>query len=166
MKVLLVDGYNVLGAAGLLHGTSEDLDAARARLVEEVAAYASGEWDATVVFDAAANPGSDGTPHRIAGVTVVFSPAGRTADTVIESLARAAAEQGDETVVVTSDAQTQWTVMRAGVSRMSSAEFVSRAEDVGGAWREHTPRWTARGRLEDRLDERTREQLFRWARGR
>lgn len=165
MRVLLVDGYNVLGAAGLMGGSNEALDAARARLVEEVAAYAASEWDAIVVFDGALNPRSDGAPHRTLGITVVFSPAERSADSVIEGLAREHALRGDEVVVVTSDAQTQWAVMRAGVGRMSSAEFVRQAAEVGGDWREHTPSGRTKARLEDHLDEATREKMFRWARG-
>ena len=79
---------------------------------------------ATVVFDGHNNPGSDGRPHTIAGVTVIFSRYGCDADSVIESLSRTAREAGDDVVVVTSDAQTQWTVLgwqcRRGCRRPSS----------------------------------------------
>jgi predicted RNA-binding protein with PIN domain len=118
-----------------------------------------------VVFDGHLNPLSNGIPHQVAGITVVFSRFGADADSVIESLARSARERGDETVVVTSDAQTQWVVLGGLVVRMSSPEFVGELRDQEDEWREHAPAGSMRGRLEDRVDADTRERLSRWARG-
>lgn len=164
MRTLLVDGYNVIRQTPPYSQLAEtELDTARAALVSDVAAFADREFSATVVFDGHLNPRSDGVPHRVAGITVIFSRYGRDADSVIESLAREARERGDEAVVVTSDAQTQWVVLGGSVARMSSAEFAGelRADDT--AWREHSPSGSTRGRLEDRVDARTREKLDRWA---
>ena len=165
-RVLIVDGYNVIRQTPPYSVLAEeDFDSARAALVSDVAAYAQSEWRATVVFDAHANPRSDGTAHRLAGVTVVFSRYGVDADSVVESLARAARERGEETLVVTSDAQMQWTVLGGSVGRMSSAEFADALRDSSGWWREHSPAGSVRGRLEDRIDETTRRRLSKWARG-
>jgi predicted RNA-binding protein with PIN domain len=101
----------------------------------------------------------------VAGITVVFSRYGLEADSVIEGLARAARERGDEAVVVTSDAQTQWTVMGGGVGRMSSAEFSGELRDGDAQWREHAPAGSMRSRIEQRIDPVTAETLARWARG-
>jgi predicted RNA-binding protein with PIN domain len=131
-----------------------------------VAAFAHGEWLATVVFDGHSNPASEGLAHRIAGVTVVFSKFGVDADAVIEALAREARTRGDESVVVTSDAQTQWAVVGGSVSRMSSAEFSGELREGGREWTNHAPSGSSSGRLEDRIDGETRERLWRWARGR
>lgn len=165
-RTLIVDGYNVIRLTPPYRDIAEvDLDSARVALVSDVAAYAAGEWDATVVFDGGANPASNGLPHTQSGITVLFSRFGTDADSVIESLSRIARERGDHVEVVTSDAQTQWTVYGRGVARRSSAEFAGelRAGDV--EWREHAPAGSARSRVEDRVDHKVRERLARWARG-
>lgn len=166
MKVLLVDGYNVVRCTPPYRELADaDLAAAREALVSDVAAFAQGEWDATVVFDGAGNKQSDGVPHRFAGITVVFSRHGTTADSVIEALARTARERGDAVEVVTSDAQTQWTVLGGGVVRRSSAEFAGDLRVSEAEWRERVPAGSASCRVEDRIPADVRAVLERWARG-
>jgi predicted RNA-binding protein with PIN domain len=166
VRLLLVDGYNVIRQTPPYRELAEgDLETARAALVSDVAAYADGAFRATVVFDGHLNPSSNGLPHHVAGITVVFSRYGTDADAVIEALARAARERGDDTVVVTSDAQTQWVVLGGSVVRMSSPEFAGELRTQDSEWREHAPAGSMRGRLEDRVDADTRARLSRWARG-
>ena len=152
--MLLVDGYNVIRRPRPTESSpSDDLEAAREALVSDVAAYAQGEWDATVVFDGGGNPHSDGQPHEFAGVTVIFSRYGVDADTVIEALARAARERGEHVVVVTTDAQTQWAVLGGEVVRMSSAEFAGELQGATRASGASTlPRQRRDVRVEDRID--------------
>jgi predicted RNA-binding protein with PIN domain len=95
----------------------------------------------------------------------MFSRFGADADSVIEGLARVAREAGRTVEVVTSDAQTQWTVFGRGVVRRSSAEFSCDLRAEEAAWREHTPLGSTRSRLEDRVDADVRERLSRWAKG-
>lgn len=166
MKTLIIDGYNVIRQTPpYSHLAETDLDSSRVALISDVAAFAQGEYSATVVFDGHNNPQSNGLPHRVAGITVMFSRYGLDADSVIESLARGARERGDATIVVTSDAQTQWTVMGGGVGRMSSAEFSGELRDGDALWREHAPSGNRKSRIEDRIDSVTAEILSRWARG-
>ncbi len=167
MKTLIVDGYNVIRRTPPYRQLAEedDFDAARTALVGDVAAFAHGEWAATVVFDGHANPHSDGQPHQVSGVTVVFSPFGVDADVVIEARARAARDRGDETVVVSSDAQLQWTVMGGATTRMSADEFGGELRDADAAWREHAPAGQRSTRVEELIDPSVRERLARWARG-
>ena len=166
MRTLIVDGYNVIRQTPPYKQIAEgDLEAGRVALVADVAAFAHGEYRATVVFDGHLNPLSDGRGHTVAGVTVIFSGFGCEADTVIESLARTARECGEEVLVVTSDAQTQWTVLGGRVTRMSSAEFGGELRDDGVEWREHASAGNSKGRLEDRIDAVTRERLARWSLG-
>ena len=166
MRTLIVDGYNVIRQTPPYKAIAEDdLDASRLALISDVAAFSHGEFRATVVFDGHLNPGSDGRPHTIAGVTVVFSRYGCDADSVIESLSRTAREAGDDVVVVTSDAQTQWTVLGGSVTRMSSAEFATEIRSEDAEWRDHAPAGSSKGRLEDRIDSEVRDRLSRWARG-
>lgn len=166
MRRLIVDGYNVLRAVPRYAALAErDLDTARSRLVEDVAAFAVGAYRATVVFDGAGNPASTGTPHHVAGVAVVFSKAGQDADATIEALAWRARDRGEEAVVATSDAETQRVVSSAGARRMSSAELVREMEGAAEEARAHIGGGSTRGRIEDRVDSAVREKLFRWARG-
>lgn len=163
----MVDGYNVLmGAPRYRRAAESDLDAARAALVTDVAAAALGEYAAVVVFDGAGNPLSDGAPHHVPGAAVIFSPYGVNADTVIESIVHRHRERGDEVVVVTSDAQTQWTTLGPGVSRLAASEFISKLSADAAEWREHLPAGSLKGTLDMRIDAKTRDALARWARGR
>lgn len=166
MNVLLVDGYNVIRCTPPYRDIAErDLASAREALVGDVAAYAQSEWDATVVFDGGGNERSDGRPHRISGITVVFSRYGMSADSVIEGLSREARTRGDRVEVVTSDAQTQWTVLGGTVVRRSAAEFSRDLRVEEAEWRERTPSGSSASRIEDRIDPAIREVLEKWARG-
>lgn len=167
MKRLLVDGYNVIRLVPPYRQLADrgDIEGARAALVADVAAYAEGEWDATVVFDGGGNRLSTGEPHDALGVTVLFSPYGVDADSVIESLARKARERGEKAEVVTSDAQTQWAVMGGAVTRRSSGEFGGDLGHDGSQWREHSPTGSSRSPIEDRIPADIRQVLERWARG-
>lgn len=166
MRVLIIDGYNVLRrAVAYRELAEEDLDAARAALVSDIAAYSVGEARTTVVFDGAGNPASTGEAHEIAGITVVFSPHGVDADTVIERIARQARERGDRVSVVTSDAHVQWTVMGGHVARVPADEFAADLREGSVEWRDHAPAGSRAGRLEDRINGSVRDVLSRWARG-
>lgn len=167
MRILLVDGYNVIRLTPPYRdlADADEMDAARAALIADVAAFADREFKATVVFDGGGNRHSTGEPHEMLGVTVVFSPFGVEADAVIESHARAARDRGDSALVVTSDAQTQWAVMGGTVARRSSGEFASDLRGAEQDWREHSPVGSARQRVEDVIDPDVRTTLERWARG-
>lgn len=165
-KTLIVDGYNVIRSTPPYREiAANDLDAARFALISDVAAYADREWDATVVFDGGSNRQSDGEPHAVVGITVVFSRHGTDADTVIEALSKKAKEQGGEIEVVTSDAQLQWSVLGGSVVRRSSAEFADELRSGEAEWREANPFGSSRARIEDMLDDATRNALEKWARG-
>jgi predicted RNA-binding protein with PIN domain len=166
MERLIVDGYNLVHAdvryAALL---KEDIDAARARLIADLAAHATGGRRVTVVFDGGANPISDGSPHHVAGIAVIFSPAGESADTVIESLAARSRERGEATVVVTSDSATREAVRSGSVSVLSSSAFASELLAERGEQGERAKSGARRVPLEDRIDPDVRAVLARWARG-
>jgi uncharacterized protein len=166
MRALLVDGYNVLSASPRYKRLAEtDIEFARAALVKDVAAFAVGTYRAVVVFDGRSNPSSDGSPHRLPGVVVIFSPYGSDADAVLEGLVHRHRGRGDEVVIVTSDAQLQATVMGQHVSRMSAKEFVDALEVGSNAWREHNPHGSRRLTLDALVEPSVRETLSRWARG-
>ena len=97
-RVLVVDGYNVIRESHAYRKLiDEDLTdpllhdvyvRAREALLADVAAFAQGSYEATVVFDGFGNPDPERPPMRTAGVNIVFSPSGVEADAVIERLWR------------------------------------------------------------------------------
>ena len=111
-RLLIVDGYNVLRSGSRYRWqpradedyTDDFFNTARERLINDVANYAGRDMGAIIVFDAADNELSEGSRTKIGGVQVIFSPAGQSADKVIEKLAYDAGKRGVETMVVTSDA--------------------------------------------------------------
>ena len=130
-RLLIVDGYNVLRSGSRYRWqpradedyTDDFFNAARDRLINDVVNYAGRDMGAIIVFDAADNELSEGSRTKIGGVQVIFSPAGQSADKVIEKLAHDARERMVETLVVTSDATIQDTVFGGGVDRMSANGF-------------------------------------------
>ena len=70
-------------------------------LIDDVVMYAGRDFEAIIVFDGADNEYSDGSFEKIAGVRIMFSRAGDSADKVIEKLAWDA-RASIETMVVSS----------------------------------------------------------------
>ena len=131
-RILIVDGYNVLRSGSRYQRIAspdyadDAFNCARETLVNDVVNFAGREYQATIVFDGGGNAFSTGEIQRVGGVRIMFSPAGHTADKVIEKLAREARERGAKTLVVTSDAAIQDAVFGFGVDRMSANGFSPR----------------------------------------
>ncbi len=165
LRLLLVDGYNILRAGALYGDLAErDLQSARVRLVDDLAGVTQGEYETVIVFDGAGNPHSDGAAHHVAGVTVIFSPFGVEADAIIEARARRARDVGRRVVVATSDATTQWTVLGEGVTRMSAMELTSQLREDTQEMRGHSPSGSLKGTVSERIDSEVRRRLDEWAR--
>ncbi len=166
-QILIVDGYNVIRNNERYTALGEDFGSevwnkARQTLVNDAAYYAQGTYErCTVVFDGAGNPFSQGKPRHVAGVDVIFSPAGVSADTVIEKLAHEARDNGYEAVVVSSDLTIQSTVFGNGVSRMSANNFGGASQAMERDWREQSHGAPEKMTLADRLDPKTAEKLRR-----
>lgn len=130
-RILIVDGFNVLRSSSRYKNIpaptpdfdSDVLNRARERLINDVVLFAGKEYAATIVFDGGGNEFSTGDPQTVGGVRIMFSPAGSSADKVIEKLAFDARQRNIETMVVTSDATIQDTVFGLGVDRMSAEGF-------------------------------------------
>lgn len=158
-RLLIVDGMNVIHASASLRGQLErDPSIARARLVDWLASYAGSDWAVVVVFDGGA--GGEGSVGETAGVTVIHTPAGRTADARIEALARDAREASRVAVVVTSDAATQWTAMGAGVTRMSARELLAELDEDARDRERDVARPRPGATIESRLSDEVRSGLF------
>lgn len=169
-ELLVVDGYNVLFGTprykSLMDEPGErDLDhdpfeRARELLVADVAAFAQGRYEPVIVFDAAGNVNPEHPELRRAGVRMIFSPTGVTADTVIERLVGECRRQMREVTVVTSDNTIRATVGGIPVTRISSA-MLAHEIDVLDSEREVDIAERRHGKLtvEDRLDAKTLAKL-------
>ena len=167
-RLLIVDGYNVLRSGSRYRWqpradedyTDDFFNAARDRLINDVVNYAGRDWKAVIVFDGAKNAFSNGEAEKVGGVRIVFSPAGQSADKVIEKLAHDARERQVETLVVTSDATVQDTTFGFGVDRMSADGF---SREVAMYYEEarldDTPKVAEKNTVASRIDPATLAKL-------
>lgn len=166
-KLLIVDGYNVLRSGARYKDAFSDPDytddafnTAREQLINDVVNYAGRDMRAIVVFDGGGNQYSTGEAETVGGVRIMFSPAGTSADKVIEKLAHDARERNVEVMVVTSDATVQNATFGLGVDRMSANGF---SREVGRYYHEatldETPKVAEKRTLADRISADTRAKL-------
>jgi hypothetical protein len=180
--LLVVDGYNVIygtvryqglidehAGAGALADVAhlsrdpyghDPFGRAREALLADVAAYAQGTYDPVIVFDGAGNLSEDRPDFSSAGVRVVFSRTGESADTVIERLVTRARHENRDVLLVTSDNTIRFTVGGIPVTSISSQLL---ATDLGHVDHDvetaREERSHGRMTLEDRLSPEAREKL-------
>ncbi len=161
MKQLIIDGYNVLFAAQPYKElvAEEQWDVAREALASDVASYAQPGFNVTLVFDGTHNINPERGEHDIAGVKILFSPYGKTADAVIERLTKEGRARGDEIEVVTSDLTMQWTVLDKGVIRRSAREFADTLNFGYSEWERERDAPHSKAVLEDRISSEARALL-------
>lgn len=167
-KLFIVDGYNVLRSGRRYKEltdpdyTDDTFNAVRERLINDVIGFAGSAYQAVIVFDGAKNEFSTGAQESIGGVKVMFSPAGQSADKVIEKLAHDARQRNIETLVVTSDGDIQDTVFGGLVTRMSANDFGREMESLNEDTHEReTSIGTKKNPLAARLDPETVAKLQR-----
>ena len=167
-RILIVDGFNVLRSGSRYKNVSLSLpdydhdwfNRAREMLINDVVHYAGSEYRATVVFDGGGNVESTGDVTTVGGVRVMFSPAGSSADKIIEKLAYEGRENGFEVMVITSDATIQDTVFGLGVDRMSAEGFSIEIERYyHDAILDETPKVAEKRTVADRIDAETLAKL-------
>ena len=180
--LLVVDGYNVIygtvryqglidehAGAGALADVAhlsrdpyghDPFGRAREALLADVAASAQGTYDPVIVFDGAGNLSEDRPDFSSAGVRIVFSRTGESADTVIERLVTRARHENRDVLLVTSDNTIRFTVGGVPVTSISSQLL---ATDLGHVDRDvetaREERSHGRMTLEDRLSPEAREKL-------
>ncbi len=124
MKLLVIDGYNLLRAIPHLAELERgDPEGARDALMDELNAYKRVKGHRiVVVFDAAGTPFSEQSSYH-GGVKVVFTKQGELADSRIEAMTR---ELREKAVVITSDRSLRKAVERHGAVSFSSHDFQER----------------------------------------
>lgn len=122
--ILLVDGYNVIGAWKQLQQVkNESLADARDLLIERLAEYqAHTGWRVIVVFDAHLVPGIEKRKKHYR-VDIVFTRENETADERIEKLVSELNNRRTQIHVATSDLTEQWVIFAQGALRKSAREL-------------------------------------------
>ncbi|MCM3744794.1 NYN domain-containing protein [Sporosarcina luteola] len=122
--ILLVDGYNIIGAWQELSKLKlVSLAEARDRLIERMAEYkAHTGWRVIVLFDAHLMRGTEKKNWKH-NVEVVFTRENETADERIEKLVSELSGRRVQIHVATSDLTEQWVIFAQGALRKSAREL-------------------------------------------
>lgn len=166
-QVLLVDGYNMIGAWPELRAMMEDsLEDARDRLLDMLANYRgySGK-KVIVVFDAHQVPGL-GSRFRQGGVDVIYTKEKETADEVIERLAGELAGRRSIVQVATSDLTEQHVAFGRGALRVSARELLIAVREAEEGIRRRLEQPPPRkSSFDQALTDEMKALLEKWRRG-
>ncbi|WP_310425284.1 NYN domain-containing protein [Chamaesiphon sp. VAR_48_metabat_135_sub] len=175
--VLLVDGYNVIGAWTDLHdrhtrhnplqsGSKEDLESARSKLVEALINYSAYEdYETKVVFDAYSRDAPAYSEIITPNLSIHYTDFLETADTYIEKFCAAFRHDlhysGSRLIVATSDRAQQLTAIGFGAEWISSPQLISDIDfSAKRSSRRHRPQKQSSGRfLFNSLDSKAQAKL-------
>jgi len=119
---IIIDGYNLIRQSKQLSALDlQDIQLGREALLDMLAAYKKIKAHRiTVVFDGTRSPMLTLQRDRQKGITIVFSHAGESADTVIKRMAR---QEGEKVLVVSSDREIVRAVEAEGSATISAPDF-------------------------------------------
>lgn len=131
MFILVVDGYNIIGAWDELQKLKEkDIGQARDRLIELMAEYQSySGFRVIVVFDAYYVKGIE-SKLKSYKVEVIYTKENETADECIEKLVKKLKNVQTQVYVATSDYAEQRTIFGRGALRKSARELYIEFKDI------------------------------------
>ena len=165
--LLIVDGYNVIGAWSEAEKKGWSLDESRDRLMRQLEDYAgfSGE-EILLLFDGYQSERTTTTEEKHGDLTLIFTRHGETADSYIE---RAAAQtpRYRELRVATSDGLEQSQVLSSGAIRMTSRELLRELREMrksGMSAHQNQPNMN-RNTIFSRMPEDIRARLEKLRRG-
>jgi len=123
---IIIDGYNLIRQSDTLRPIERAaLEDGRKALIHLLTEYKKRKGHTiTVVFDGWQGGNFREEQQKSAGVRVIYSRIGESADEVIKRLVRA--RRGEETLVVTSDREIRDATERAGSVSMLSPDFEMR----------------------------------------
>lgn len=134
--LLLVDGYNILGAWDAAVKNSWSIDEGRDKLTHALIDYAGyAGIEVVLVFDGHLSERRQRSRETMGDVTVVFTKQGETADQYIEACAHAHPKHRP-LHVATSDLIEQVVVMGRGAIRLSARELLTQMQMVRTRGRE------------------------------
>lgn len=131
MKVVFVDGYNVINSwPNLKNEKDHSLESARNKLVDILHNYGVfNDCKIIIVFDAyKVHRSLENKDNVNKNITVIFTKDGDTADAYIEREVHSLGRRF-EIYVVTSDSLEQQTIFQRGAVRVSSLEFYNEIKD-------------------------------------
>ena len=171
-RLLVVDGYNVLGAWPEL-SKGKPLADARDALIHRLHDYAGYSGQRIVlVFDAWLSDRTERSSETRGPLTIVFTQKGETADHYIERLCDEHARQVElgrlELRVATSDGTEQTVVFGRGAVRISSRELIyemRQARQSGAQYAHPAGRASGRTTIMEHMPEDVRAQLEKLRRG-
>lgn len=131
MDILIVDGYNMIGAWPELQALKDkDLAAARDLLIEKLAEYKGYMGiHVIVVFDAYVVKGKE-TRYKNYNVEIIYTKEKETADAKIEKLAKEMMDRRTKVYVATSDSAEQWQIFGQGAFRISARELYNEIRQI------------------------------------
>jgi uncharacterized protein len=130
-KVLLVDGYNIIGDWPELKALqTSDLESARDQLIEKMAEYqAYTGVEVTVIFDAHMVPGL-GKKYNNYALNIIYTREKETADERIEKLVKEWKRVDTQIYVATSDFVEQRVIFASGAYRKSARELRTEMKQI------------------------------------
>lgn len=169
MKVIFIDGYNVISSWPSLKDIKEySFESARQKLIDMIQEYAVfKDCKVYIVFDGHKVAGNLENREKIGNLVIVFTKEGETADSFIEKSVNNMGKKV-EVSVVTSDAMEQLLAFQRGATRMSSIEFYHEVEDIHRMVKTKTEKKFTEGRnlLEERIEKNILEKLEKIRRSR
>src|SRR5699024_4988203 len=161
MDVLIVDGYNIIGAWDeLVKLKKRSISEARDRLIEILSEYkAYSGLKIIIVFDALYAKGLE-SKQAINNLEVIFTKEKETADECIERLVDSVKHVKNEVYVATSDYAEQRTIFGRGALRISARELLINIENIDHNISDsiqNLPRYD--GLLKSRIDKETLTRL-------
>ncbi|WP_062349776.1 NYN domain-containing protein [Bacillus kwashiorkori] len=131
MDILLVDGYNIIGAWPELRELKQkELSAARDRLIELLADYQGYTGvKVIVVFDAYYTQGTE-QKYKKYNIKVIYTKEKETADEKIEKLASELKNRKTKIYVATSDYTEQRVIFGQGAFRKSARELYDEIQTI------------------------------------
>jgi predicted RNA-binding protein with PIN domain len=168
--ILLVDGYNIVGAWHYLKKTrdADSLEAARWQLIEALINYSAfKDFTTQIVFDAQYQQTSSNQEIKTENLLVHYTNFGETADTYIEKVCASYFRQYlhksqlSRLIVATSDRTQQLMVTGYGAEWMSAQQLGYEVESASHQARcQHKPRKHSSGRfLANSIDAKARQRL-------
>jgi len=172
--VLLVDGYNVIGACSSLQKTRDrdGLEVSRHELIEALVNYsASEDLETRIIFDAHYQDGQSNSETITPKLSIHYTNFGQTADTYIEKLCASLRHEVDgvryRVIVATSDRAQQLTVVGYGAEWMSAQKLLDAVEATTCRRRKQhrTNKQSSSRFLVNSLDPRSQQLLAQWRKG-
>ncbi|MEI3613923.1 NYN domain-containing protein [Pseudogracilibacillus sp. SO30301A] len=167
MDVLVVDGYNIIGAWDELNKLKlKDMALARSRLIELLVEYKAYTGNRVIiVFDALYVKGNE-SKKSINGVEIIYTRENETADECIERLVKSLKNVKNQVYVATSDYLEQRTIFGRGALRISARELLMELKDMEASISDELEQQTKeQPKIKIHMKGNVREKLEKWRRG-